>query len=214
MAVASEPSIFWRGEDAEKIISEIEVPLDVGKLVPADAQFNGPSGIALDEQILEPLSLKRKDAWLCDLVPHSCANPGQIKAIERSYLPIVAQHKLPIPSVPTLPNQLTDQIRRKAILREIIESKAKILILLGDLPIKWFLNYFDTRWKKLSDFGDNSQSYGILHHVLLDGHEINVLPLAHPRQIAKLGQSSQKWYDIHQVWLITTTNTIIQSVIL
>src|SRR5687767_9922054 len=71
LAVASEPYIFWRGDGAGDIIRQIEVPPAVGRLLPADAQFNGPSGIALDEHILRPLGLERSDAWLCDLVPHS-----------------------------------------------------------------------------------------------------------------------------------------------
>jgi hypothetical protein len=67
LAVASEPYIFWRGENSEAIIQKIFVPQKIGKLVPANRQFNGPSGIALDDLILKPLRLTRNDAWLCDL---------------------------------------------------------------------------------------------------------------------------------------------------
>jgi len=52
LAVASEPYIFWKGEDAEKIIDKIPIPEKLGKLIPADKRFNGPSGIALDELFL------------------------------------------------------------------------------------------------------------------------------------------------------------------
>lgn len=76
LAVASEPCIFWTGDGAEGIIEKIQIPGKLGKLVPANRRFNGPSGIALDEKILGPLDLERRDAWLCDLVPHSCVNPS------------------------------------------------------------------------------------------------------------------------------------------
>jgi uracil-DNA glycosylase len=189
LAVASEPCIFWRGEGAEDIIRQVAIPKAVGKLVPAGAQLNGPSGNALDDLFLRPLGFTREDAWLCDLVPHSCVNPKQQAAIARAYLPLVEKHGLPTPSVPPVPKVLADDARRQAILGELRESKAPLLVLLGDQPIKWFLRHFDRRWAKLSDFG----VYGQRHQVELDGLEVDVLPLAHPRQAAKLGRSSEKW---------------------
>ena len=201
LAVASEPEIFWRGEDAASIIRGISIPGSLGRLEASSRQFNGLSGIALDEFFLTPLGLKRSDAWLCDLVPHSCMNPAQQKAIERSYLPLVQQYQLPKVSVPRVPRNLSDESRRQAILEEIQESNADVLILLGDQPIKWFLYFHDARWRCLSDFGSEPQSYGRLHDVTIAGKKMRVLPLAHPRQVAKLGRSSPAWYRLHQFWL-------------
>ena len=42
LAVASEPYIFWKGDNAEKIIEGIKIPKEVGRLKPADLIFNGP----------------------------------------------------------------------------------------------------------------------------------------------------------------------------
>jgi hypothetical protein len=140
LAVASEPEIFWRGDNAESIIRQIGIPTKLGVLLPADPKFNGPSGKALDELILEPLDLNRDNTWLCDLVPYSCANSAQMTAIERSYNPRVEKYSLPKHSVPALPHPLIDEKRRTEILKEIIESKADTLILLGDQPIKWFFS--------------------------------------------------------------------------
>ena len=212
LAVASEPYIFWRGEDAESIIQRIAMPKELGRLVPAKQEFNGPSGIALDNLILNPLGLERNQAWLCDLVPHSCVNPSQGKAIEREYLPIAHRYSLAEHSVPPVPNQLTNERRRKAILNEIVESEARLLILLGDKPIQWFLSYFDEHWNKLSDFGRDGLSYGQLHNTNLSGKKIRVLPLAHPRQIAKLGQSSAAWYELHNKWLQESASKVAQSI--
>jgi uracil-DNA glycosylase len=124
-------------------------------------------------------------------------NPKQQAAIDRDYLPLVKGHGLPTPSVPKVPKVLADDARRQAILGELRESQAPLLILLGDQPIKWFLRHFDRRWTKLSDFG----VYGKRHQVKLDGVEIEVLPLAHPRQAAKLGMSSEEWFEKHEEWI-------------
>jgi hypothetical protein len=201
LAVASEPYIFWRGDKAEEIIGQIDIPKSLGTLMPANKQYNGPSGIALDELILEPLELTRTDVWLCDLVPHSCVNPKQRKAIINNYEPFIEKYNLPIPSVPEVPGQLTNDKRRAAIVDEFIKSGANTLILLGDKPIIWFLKYYNQRWKKLSDFSQDENSYGRLHSTRIKGKTIKILPLAHPRQIAKLGSSSAKWYEYHQTWM-------------
>lgn len=209
LAVASEPEIFWRGEGVDSIIRGISIPDSLGRLEAASRQFNGPSGIALDELFLIPLGLTRNDAWLCDLVPHSCINPAQQKTIERAYLPLGQRYQLPQTAVPRVPKKLSDEPRRKAILEEIHESEADVLILLGDQPIKWFLHFYDTRWQRLSDFGSAPQSYGRLHDVTIVDRKMWVLPLAHPRQVAKLGRSSPIWYNLHQSWLNEHANKLL-----
>ena len=205
LAVASEPYIFWRGEGTDEIIQRIQIPPAFGKLEPAAKQFNGPSGIALDELIIKPLGITRDDTWLCDLVPHSCMNPTQKKTIEKNYLPLIEAYGLPLPTFPTVPGKLTDETRRKEILNEIEESQAKVLVLLGDKPIQWFLKYYVDTWKRLSDF----PIYGQLHPVEINGRSLEILPLAHPIQIARLGTSSQKWFDLHQDWLGQSPSSII-----
>jgi len=206
LAVASEPYIFWRGEGTDEIIQRIQIQPALGKLEPAAKQFNGPSGIALDDLIIKPLGVTREDTWLCDLVPHSCMNPAQKKTIEKNYLPLVDEYDLPLPTFHSVPRKLTDEIRRKEILNEIEMSQAKVLVLLGDKPIQWFLKYYVDTWKRLSDFPE----YGQLTPVEINGRSLEILPLAHPRQIARLGTSSQKWYDLHQAWLDQTPSGIIE----
>ena len=57
LAVASEPRIFWDGneEEAKEIIGRIHIPAEVGTLEPATKHLNGPSAKVLDENILAPL---------------------------------------------------------------------------------------------------------------------------------------------------------------
>ena len=201
LAVASEPYIFWRGDGVEEIVKGIGIPDELGTLKAADRRMNGPSGIVLDEGILAPMGISRDDAWLCDLVPHSCMNSSQEKAIRRAYNPLVEEHGLPAASVPRVPTRLSDSVRRDEIARELQESGAELLVLLGDKPIQWFLRFYDERWARLSDFGTTAERYGQVHRVTVAGREISVLPVAHPRQIAKLGRSSERWYGLHRAWV-------------
>jgi uracil-DNA glycosylase len=208
LAVASEPYIFWTGEGAADIVSRINLPPEAGTLVPADKQFNGPSGNALDDKILKPLEIVRKDAWLCDLVPYSCINPAQKKTVITNYEPLVKKKLVQPVTTKPVPSILATAERVKEITKELMESKAEYLILLGDQPIKWFLS---KQWKKLSDFGEDEKSYGTLHPVIIEGRTIQVLPLAHPRQIAKLGLSSDKWNKLHSNWIKNTASKLLNK---
>ena len=211
LAVASEPYIFWRGENADDIVQEINIPRELGTLLAAQGKFNGPSGIALDELILGPLGIARADVWLCDLVPHSCMNPTQEKAIKRAYLPVAGEWGLPLPTVPPVPKSMADDARRESILSEILEADAEVLVVLGDQPVRWFLAHYCSRWRRLRAFGTANRTYGRLHFARIGGRELHVLPLAHPRQIAKLGRSSAAWYELHRTWAQEQASRVIGS---
>ncbi|MBE0645535.1 MAG: hypothetical protein IH600_15745 [Bacteroidetes bacterium] len=201
LAVSSEPEIFWTGEGAEKIIKRITLPEGTGMLAPAAEQFNGPSGIALDEKILRPLGLERKDVWLCDCVPWSLKNPAQEKAIGTHYKPLFERGLVPEANIPSSAEHkgISDK-RRAEILRELESSGAGRLILLGDLPIKWFLNAYTKDFTSLDAFV-MKHGYGKSVKFTINGRSYDVLPLAHPRQIAKLGRSSVKWFEMHGGWM-------------
>ena len=94
LAVASEPRIFWDGniEEAKEIIRKISIPEEVGTLEPAGSHLNGPSAKVLDEHILGTLGYTRKDAWLCDLLPETRLNSGQVKVITERYNPLIKQY--------------------------------------------------------------------------------------------------------------------------
>jgi hypothetical protein len=55
LAVASEPSIFWKGDKAEEVIKGIHLPNGAGSLEPAEERFNGPSG--------EPWTGRSSNPW-------------------------------------------------------------------------------------------------------------------------------------------------------
>jgi hypothetical protein len=112
LAVASEPVIFWDGAGADEILRAVSVPAVAGRLAPADPKFNGPSGRSMDDDFLAPLGLTRKDTWLCDLVPHTCLNAGQLAAILREYEPRRKACGLPGVDLPAVPRSFADAERR------------------------------------------------------------------------------------------------------
>lgn len=202
VAVASEPEIFWRGskESAQEIISKIQMPCGAGRLLPASKQLNGPSGKALDELFLAPLGILRDDAWLCDLVPHSCMNEKQIAALNREYDTAKDSLKLPAYNWPLLPRELANMERREEIEKELIKSNAEIVVTLGDQPLKWFTQFYGT-FSDLSAYGVNEESYGRLHPFLVAGKQFHLLPLVHPRQAGRLGAHSANWACLHDSWV-------------
>lgn len=199
VAVASEPEIFWRGEGAADAVARIPIPDGAGRLVPASAQLNGPSGRALDDKFLSPLRLERSDAWLCDLLPESRCNPLQAAALEREYQPAMARLRLPAYDFPAVPSLLVDSVRISQIEREISEASPELLITLGDQPLKWFTRHYGSK-PRLSAYGELNNTYGRLHKIVIGGKKLGLLPLVHPRQAAKLGSYSPKWHQLHADW--------------
>ncbi len=202
-AVASEPEIFWTGENAEQVISSINLPEKLGKLtVPTNKNLNGPSGRALDKLFLKPLNLDRKSTWLCDLLPESRVNEKQRSAIDTHYsADLIEKYNLPLPTVPNFDKaELNSELRRKEILEELEESQADTLILLGDLPIYWFLRFHHKECSKLSYFGETNDTYGREHKMQINNKAYSIIPLCHPRQADRLGSSNEKWGQLHDNW--------------
>ena len=202
LAVASEPRIFWDGnkEEAKEIISRIHIPKELGTLEPAGSHLNGPSAKVLNEHILAPLGFTRKDAWLCDLLPETRINSSQKKVIEERYNPRIEKYGLNPVTIPDRPTAFCDQKRSEEILSELKESQAGLLVLLGDIPIKQFLNRvakvgYTSLQEYVEIFGYGNQS-----SVIIEGRTISILPLAHPRQIGALGSHSEKWNVAHLKW--------------
>ena len=202
LAVASEPRIFWDGneDEARAIIGRIAMPAELGHLEPAGKQLNGPSAKVLEENILAPLGFTRQEAWLCDLLPETRINPSQAKALKEKYEPIRQQYGLNPVTIPKRPSRFCDDTRSREITAEILDSEAPLLVLLGDIPIKEYLNRAtEVPYKSLQDYV-NLYGYGTPTPVTIGGREIRVLPLAHPRQIGALGAHSEKWNLMHRQW--------------
>ena len=181
-----------------------KIPEELGRLtVPTNKILNGPSGRALDSLFLVPLGFDRGKAWLCDLLPESRVNEKQRIAIDKYYSEsIIEQFGLLKATIPNFDKaELNLQTRRDEILEELEMSKAENLILLGDLPINWFLRFHDKRFSRLAQFGEIEASYGRQHEIKINNKIYNVIPLCHPRQAARLGNSHAKWGKLHDYWM-------------
>ena len=202
LAVASEPRVFWNGSapDAAGIIAKSHIPPKMGTLVPADETFNGPSGQALDDLYLTPLGFpSRDDAWLCDLVPHTCLNLRQQQALQR-YHEAAQEFGLAPAHLPTAPPAPPDAARREEVLQEIEAAQPRLIIPLGDQPLLWFLSFFQPAWERLAGFGKGPAEYGRVHECRIQGKRYHVLPLVHPRQAGGLGLHSPVWKECHAHW--------------
>ena len=202
LAVASEPRIFWDGnpEEARAIIDAIAMPKELGVLEPAGRQLNGPSAKVLDENILAPLGYTIKDAWLCDCLPETRLNPSQVKALNEKYNPLIDQYGLNPVTIPRRPNSFCNQARSTEITEELLQSQAELLVLLGDIPIAQYLKKAtDVPYSSLGEYVER-YGYGPKTEITIQGRTIQVLPLAHPRQIGALGAHSEKWFLMHKKW--------------
>ena len=202
LAVASEPRIFWDGneKEAEAIIGKINIPEELGYLEPAGRQLNGPSAKVLDENILAPLGYTRNDAWLCDCLPETRINSSQAKVLKEKYAPLVEMYGLNPVTIPPRPSAFCDIERSVEITRELMQSQADLLVLLGDIPIAQYLKKVsDVPYSTLGEYVD-MYGYGSKTEVVINGKKIQVLPLAHPRQIGALGAHSEKWFLAHKGW--------------
>lgn len=202
LAVASEPRIFWDGnpEEAQAIIDKIAIPKELGILEPAGRQLNGPSAKVLDENILAPLGYTRQDAWLCDCLPETRLNPSQVKALQDKYNPLVENYNLNPVTIPLRPNAFCTQARSAEITKELLQSQAELLVLLGDIPIAQYLKKAaDISYSSLGEYVE-LYGYGTKTDVTIQGKTIQVLPLAHPRQIGALGAHSERWFLMHKNW--------------
>jgi hypothetical protein len=212
VAVASEPSIFWNGnlEEAREIIDGINIPEAVGRLAPAAGQFTGPSARILDEKVLAPLGLTRKDVWLCNLLPETRLNPGQAALIREKYNPLREKFALPEVTIPKRPATFCGNERKEELLAEFLRAKPKTLITLGEAPLIQFVipllkkSGVNFPYKKLSDF----PKYGQKIPIELGGYVFNLLPLTHPRQIGALGSHSRDWFQRHAEWVAEQINLL------
>jgi hypothetical protein len=220
VAVASEPEIFWRGNGAEEIIANINVPPTAGRLEPAAQKMNGPSGVTLDTRFIAPLKaygrkMTRNDFWLCDLLPYSRLNNNQREALSDRYDSVAEEWGLPEYNLPGVPDVLATNARCQEIYDELLRSTARIIMLLGDKPIEYFIGWLARnhapsllRLPNLRSFGATQPQYGKLHEFTMYGSSYYLLPLAHPRQAGRLGAASPLWGGLHDYWVNNTAGEL------
>ena len=203
LAVASEPEIFWTGHGAAALIRQVSIPKEAGYLRPAAPSLNGPSEGVSTKHYLK-LSGSPCGYMALRLVPHSCMNDGNagqspayrplMRALD--YRKVLAEGA----EVEADWRGLVDSERMDGVASEVAEASPEILITLGDAPLRRFGRCFGTR-SSLAAYGRSRDEYGRLHGAKIAGHQMQLLPLAHPRQVVQLGRSSPEWTELHRYWI-------------
>lgn len=200
LPVDNEPEIFWRGnpEETKKIIANIQLPKNTGKLIPGDKSINGILGRVLDKYYLHQLKLERDDVWICNLIPHVVINKNERKAIKK-YNELHKLFNLPEADIPTKKERWNffSKKRYREIIEEIFQSRAEVIISLGQQPLMWFFKEFNR------DLGNllNTKDYGTITEVQIDSLKIKLIPLFHPRQLLKESNRDTKVGLLHYDWM-------------
>ena len=200
LPVANEPEVLWTGNSLEAmtIINRIYIPSEAGSLTDPGKWVNGGVGRLFNVEILRPLNIFRSDVWLTLLIPHTVANKGQRKAINR-YTRFAEEFNLHKSNIKpsNIKSSLIDEKRIRDISEELETSKAEIIITLGDLPLHHFIKLFDPAKKNLDSF----KNYGCLHKVKINSKSYQLLPLYHPKAGANIGAYTERWKNIHHEWI-------------
>lgn len=200
LPIANEPEIFWSGGQdlVRKIISDLKIPKEIGKLSPELSIVNGFMGKSLDKYFLNPLKIKREQVWICNLIPHHVLNKNERKSIKK-YNNIQGELNLPKASIPTKKDRwnFITKKRFREIIEELFQSRADVIITLGQQPLKWFLKEFDNNVDQLLNIKD----YGVLTEVQIESINIKLLPLFHPKQLLKERNRDTRVGLLHYDWL-------------
>ncbi|HSL88497.1 MAG TPA: hypothetical protein VK870_04285 [Ignavibacteriaceae bacterium] len=199
LAVANEPDILWAGNsfEAMSIINRVNCPPDAGRLSDPGKRINGGVGRLFYVEILKPLNILRSDVWFTLLIPFTVANKGQRKSLNR-YKRVCGQFNLPESSIlpSNIKSSLITEQRIKEILNELEESKAEVIITLGDLPIYHFIRLFDSSKVNLSLFS----KYGVINTIEINNKIYKLLPVYHPKSGENIGSYTERLRQIHNDW--------------
>lgn len=196
MAVGTEPHSFWNGRDAGARLQEIQecVPERLGNLELPRGNYNGCSGQTLESDYLVPLQLKHEECWVTDLHDTYFVSPGNAKTITKQYTQHAAQVEgMPPVRFPEKPRlDRPTEARLHTLKNEFKQAAPEWVITLGNDPIG---PIFDGHSGPL-----DLQRYGKPFEAEVFGRRVKALCLCHPRQAARLGLSSRRWFDAHGLW--------------
>ena len=185
LAVDNEPEPFWTAADevhrVERWRSKVGWSDAWGTVAPV-SNLNGPSGLWVEERILDPLGVARADAWITDCLNTYRASVKMRAAVDSVYEPFARAHGLP--SAELAPHPSEDQIVSEGIdhhlerlHRELTAAAPDVVVTLGNATLRVLQRLLGDSAgpAKLTVLG-----YGTELPVDLDGHRMSWLSLAHP----------------------------------
>jgi hypothetical protein len=207
LPIDNEPGIFWNGDQktVKKIISDLNIPKTVGKLTPEISSVNGIIGKAFDKYYLHPLKLNRDQIWICNLIPYYVLNKNERKSV-RKYNDVNHMFNLPKAEIPSKEERKNDLTKKRfsEIIEEIFLSKAEFIITLGQQPLKWFMQEYNSGMENFL----NVKNYGSIIKIQLESVKFNFIPLFHPRQLLKEKNIDSRVGLLHFDWIKTKAKKI------
>lgn len=191
LAVDVEPVVFWDGREPdpnellEKWKSKVHFINDWGTVAVGN---NGPSGAALVENALTPLSLSPDEVAFTDAVPWFFVKGGagsQGQAINERFNPIAENMGATTGALPDRPTHArlvksaSEEPRRSSLRAEIVAAKAPLVITLGQEALDAILAVADTCAGVQSRLAA-TDTYGVRGELVVDGFQAELLPLVHP----------------------------------
>lgn len=191
LAVDVEPVVFWDGRTPS--------PTDLLSAWKAAVGFtdahgtaavgnNGPSGVGLLDNVLEPLGLRDDEIAFTDAVPWFFVKDGagsQGEAARERFGPIAPAINASLSTLPTRPTtrQLvrlaSDGARRDSLRAELVAAGAPLVITLGQEAldaVRAVADHCTGTQERLAPTDD----YGTRGELVIDSHTMGLLPLVHP----------------------------------
>jgi hypothetical protein len=193
LAVDVEPTVFWDGQSPSPhdLLDEWKtaVSFDPSRHGTVRPGHNGPSGVGLEDRILRPLGLNPSSVAFTDAVPWFFVKQGrgsQGAAIAERFRPWAETNGVDPGSLPDrpssteLPQLATAEPRRVALLAEIVEINAPLMITLGQEALDAVRGVADPG--TMSGVQDvlAPVGYGAVGSATFDGRQREVLPIVHP----------------------------------
>jgi hypothetical protein len=200
VAIDNEPEPFWTGHDEVTRINDWKVRVgysDTWGSVKKCGRLNGSSGDWVEKNILEPLHVKRAEAWITDcLDTYFESNPAATRQDSEPITDFV--RRMGIPRRHHRPHPSEDEIVQMALAEhldrltaELLNAHPECVVTLGNAALRVFQQLVDgtaVHMQKLSTKG-----YGQSIAATIGGRQVEWLPLAHPAAPPIYQQAHKIW---------------------
>lgn len=211
LAVDVEPEVFWDGRDQETRVARWKEQVnwvegdELGCFGSCSVGgINGSSGRAVVEGVLEPMGVGTNETWFTDCIPwffvkSSTGRPQQAQVIQDVYEPIAKELKLEPATLPArpAPSELVEITVRDEAARlrsEITESRASLLVTLGEEPRRVMCALGEEVGGPPSTQLKIGPEYGRRGWLRVDGRRLDWYAVTHP------GNRSSRWTATRDQW--------------
>jgi len=197
LAVDNEPEPFWTGRDEQERLgvwlTQVGWGPKLGEALPA-GDLNGSSGVKVEQEILRPLGLDRKDTLLTDCLDTYHLSEGMSKAIGEVYEPLARRLDLPSVDLPKHPGEreIVQQAQKDRLAVELQQAEPEVVITLGRAALEVLNGLVEAEAPaRLAA----EVTYGAPIDIRVSGRPAKWYPLVHP------GQQAERWRTVHGEWM-------------